>query len=168
MLQDIINAQKLLDERIETEKGLDGDALISEFILAFTVEVGEMVNEWRRFKVWSQDREPRPELLEEYVDGLHFVISVGNKFGMKPELIFMPNDIYKQEANHNIVIHQLHLVIYSATQHAVGVELPTYTWETVVSEYLNLGVMLGFDLKQIYDAYFEKNQTNHTRQDNNY
>jgi dimeric dUTPase (all-alpha-NTP-PPase superfamily) len=58
------------------------------------VELGECANEWRGFKFWSvnqiphtsavrvptmmeEDKEYYNPLLEEYVDGLHFVLELG-------------------------------------------------------------------------------------------
>lgn len=33
----------------------------------------ECANDWRGFKYGSEDAKPKETLLEEYVDGLHFV-----------------------------------------------------------------------------------------------
>src|SRR3989337_2540496 len=109
--------QKILDERIIKEKGLEGQDLLPNKILALQVELGELVNERRGFKHWSTDQKPRYErkchacngegrfplhedgltpdieteeclycegtgieakpILEEYVDCLHFILSIG-------------------------------------------------------------------------------------------
>ncbi|WP_236620399.1 dUTP diphosphatase, partial [Geobacillus thermodenitrificans] len=93
--------QRQLDEYIEREHPRqEGEDRLSKKILALMVELGELANEWRGFKFWSHDQVPRtrvlvnrttddigfknigPEhiknpLLEEYVDGLHFLLSIG-------------------------------------------------------------------------------------------
>ncbi|OQP08284.1 dUTP diphosphatase, partial [Geobacillus thermoleovorans] len=72
-LQKLFEAQRELDEHIDKIHPREKTRL-EEKILALQTELGEIANEWRQFKFWSNDREPRTErLLEEYVDGLHFV-----------------------------------------------------------------------------------------------
>src|SRR5690625_3524767 len=104
-LQKLFDAQKKLDDHIRKEKGLEGQDLLDKKILALQVELGELAQEWRGFKFWSEDREPRYETVEiyvhgydgpgqstrasieeyqrwpieeEYVDCLHFLLSIGN------------------------------------------------------------------------------------------
>src|SRR5579875_595315 len=109
-LTKLFEIQRALDDRIVKEKGLAGKDLVPMKLLALQVELGELANEWRGFKFWSEDQEPRlsnpncdlcegsgvyekvtdmpdyPEvltcvcaspLLEEYVDCLHFILSIG-------------------------------------------------------------------------------------------
>ena len=118
-LSKLFEMQRKLDERIIEEKGLQGQNLLDKKILALQVELGELANEWRGFKFWSNDQEARIQvkipcrncgghgegyfagykwtgqkekcivcngtgiigvknpLLEEYVDGLHFLLSIG-------------------------------------------------------------------------------------------
>ena len=49
-------AQKKLDDHIIQEKGLQGQDLLDKKILALQVELGELCQEWRGFKFWSEDR----------------------------------------------------------------------------------------------------------------
>ncbi|MGE6624638.1 dUTP diphosphatase [Bacillus pumilus] len=51
--------QKELDDRIIREKGLEGQDLLPGLILALQVELAECANEWRGFKFWSNDQQPR-------------------------------------------------------------------------------------------------------------
>ena len=77
-LQILFSMQRQLDERIETERGLRGERLIERKLLALLVEVGELANETRCFKFWSSKPKAADEtILEEYVDGLHFILSLG-------------------------------------------------------------------------------------------
>src|SRR5699024_5544203 len=102
------------DLHIVKEKGLEGQDLLDKKILALQVELGELANEFRGLKFWSENQEPnvlsykcsecgftRKEnidcpladehyefymigfnpLLEEYVDCLHFILSIGNDLG---------------------------------------------------------------------------------------
>lgn len=56
-LKELFEMQKKLDEHIIEEKGLEGQDLLPKKILALQVELGELANEWRGFKFWSEDQE---------------------------------------------------------------------------------------------------------------
>lgn len=58
-LSKLFEMQRELDERIVREKGLEGQNLLPNKILALQVELGELANEARFFKYWSNDQEPR-------------------------------------------------------------------------------------------------------------
>ena len=91
-LVELFRAQKILDDRIVDEHNLQGQDLLPKKILSLLVELGELCQEWRGFKFWSSDQEPRTKevlgwvnpqkyknpLLEEFSDCLHFILSIGN------------------------------------------------------------------------------------------
>ncbi len=56
-------------------------------MLALLVEIGELANETRCFKYWSnKPASEREVILEEYVDGLHFILSIGIDLGIDKKL----------------------------------------------------------------------------------
>ena len=57
-LQKLFETQKVLDDKIVKEKGLEGVDLLDKKILALQVELGELANEFRGFKFWSENQEP--------------------------------------------------------------------------------------------------------------
>ncbi len=70
-LQKLLETQKILDDRIIEQHGLEGQDFLPEKILALQVELGELANEWRGFKFWSEDQEPRtyaPNVKDECKD----------------------------------------------------------------------------------------------------
>src|SRR5690606_21703075 len=98
-LSKLFEMQAKLDAHIEREhpRKENEDRLVKK-ILALQVKLGELANEWQGFKFWSNDQEPRTKtyksklspggefyrgiyeanpLLEEYVDCLHFILSIG-------------------------------------------------------------------------------------------
>lgn len=198
-IQKLFETQKILDDKIVKEKGLEGVDLLDKKILALQVELGELANEWRGFKFWSEDREPRVEeeilirceycrgsgeivdrrcpkcdgagevllhvknpLLEEYVDCLHFILSIGLKHEFDEMLPLL-------------AIEQLSLV--DITQQFTA--LMRTDWELYeegdggyfhegLELFLALGSMLGFTWEQIEQAYYDKNKVNHERQNNGY
>ncbi|GAA0735393.1 dUTP diphosphatase [Clostridium oceanicum] len=85
-LKDLYELQKELDDYIleNKKKKIDEKELLTDTILALHVEVSELANATRIFKHWS-NKGPmeRDEILEEYVDVLHFFLSVGNQLGFK-------------------------------------------------------------------------------------
>lgn len=63
-LTKLFEMQRELDERIIKEKGLEGQNLLSNTVLALQVEIGELANEWRGFKFWSTRQTPKMFPLE--------------------------------------------------------------------------------------------------------
>lgn len=61
-LEQLYELQKKLDARIIKEKGLEGQDLLPNTVLALQVEIAELANEWRGFKHWSNDRQPRTKV----------------------------------------------------------------------------------------------------------
>lgn len=58
-------------------------------MLALLVEIGELANETRCFKYWSnKPASEREVILEEYVDGLHFILSIGIDLGIDKNFLF--------------------------------------------------------------------------------
>ncbi len=77
----LFDRQRELDERIEEEHQLSGNQF-DERLLALLVELGELANETRSFKFWStKGPSPQDVILEEYVDGIHFLLSIGLALG---------------------------------------------------------------------------------------
>jgi len=180
-LENLFKTQKLLDDRIMDEHKLHGQDLLPKKILALQVELGELANEWRGFKFWSRDQEPRTKkyssdylvlpdgteiekesnpLLEEYVDCLHFILSIGNdlKIDIKEWSIdrFLNKTILGQFSQTYYVISDLQF------------EPNKIDLVIVLEHFLALGEMLGFTTDQIEQAYYQKNKINHQRQTDKY
>ncbi|KAA6447572.1 dUTP diphosphatase [Bacillus swezeyi] len=230
-LEKMFEMQKALDERIIKEKGLEGQDLLSNLILALQVELAECANEWRGFKHWSNNQEPRkklsttvgatPEnaaffrcesddcgeylnkedfknlfdpdyeecpickvgcvtafrdtnpLLEEYVDCLHFILSIGNRID------YLKNnqsvDELKRTTTKGTGVYAFmdvfNAIVYlndEVTGSTIDNELAHYFYENLFLRFNALGENLGFTLEQIEAAYMEKNAVNHQRQQEGY
>jgi dimeric dUTPase (all-alpha-NTP-PPase superfamily) len=174
-LQRLFNVQEVLRERINYN---EPDRPF-KLILALLTEIGECANEQRTWKFWSKDQHPRVwrarapymdiddadfynPVLEEFIDGFHFVIELGIEINVSieelkdqiiPEIYPMQDDITQQF----LVVHQ----------YAALMKEDDYYYE-LFNEYLNLGKMLGFTWEQIEQAYLDKNKINHLRQDSGY
>lgn len=210
-LTKLFETQAKLDEHIMQEHPeLRWQDNLDWKLLALQVELGECANEWRGFKKWSKDQEPRTAekiecftcagtgdenyefvseaaegnggheycecescngtgydgtrnpLLEEYVDCLHFILSIGlehtfNEFVEELEIESLKlRDVTQQFT----ALMRTDWEIYEEWQggyYHEGLEL-----------FIGLGEMLGFTWEQVEEAYFKKNQINHERQESGY
>jgi dimeric dUTPase (all-alpha-NTP-PPase superfamily) len=181
-LTKLFEMQRELDERIVKEKGLEGKDLLPQKILALQVELGECANEWRGFKFWSARQTPKepeynwkpnedgsnlvwePEygykshpLLEEYIDCLHFILSIG--------LHDEDYEIYYSENfQFDTVIDAFNYVFAHVSLLPKRID----EWRNVMDGFLELGRMIGFTWEQIKAAYMAKNAVNHNRQSTGY
>jgi dimeric dUTPase (all-alpha-NTP-PPase superfamily) len=159
-LQALYTLQRQLDERIEAQHGLEGKNLVDPKVLALLVELGELANETRCFKFWSVKPPAPPEkILEEYVDGLHFILSLGLDGGFT----FRGSRSQKPCLS---PVEQFLRVYQAVNQFYETQSLENY--ERLFAEYLYLGEQLGFSAEQIERAYTQKNEVNHERQNQNY
>lgn len=170
-LEKLFQTQKILRDRI----GYNEPDRPYKLILALITEIGECANEHRGFKFWSvnqlphtsavripcmmeEDKEYYNPLLEEYVDGLHFVLELGLEIGLET-FSYNPSHQHKYED----IERQFILVTWFATQ-----MLEDDFYNQLFNSYIELGFMLGFTWEQIEQAYFEKNVINHQRQEVGY
>lgn len=183
-LTKLFKIQAELDEKIVKEKGLEGQDLLDKKVLALQVELGELAQNWRGFKYWSEDQEPRTHkfklvesetehgekvvtptpynpLLEEYVDCLHFLLSIGNDLGV--------NRIeQKHKHRYDIETAFIHLFMGVGVISTRRDSVQEDNYKMTFSLFLRLGELLGFTWEEIEQAYYEKNKENHERQENGY
>src|SRR5690606_23656156 len=105
----------------------------------------------------EEDKEYYNPLLEEYVDIVHFTLSIANDLGYHEHKYVNPGHFDLNDLT--LGLTQLVTVL----PYAKNNKLPL-SFDYVIK----LGYQLGFDEKTVIDAYFEKNKVNHERQVNNY
>ena len=181
-------------------------------ILALQVELGELAQNWRGFKFWSEDQESNTEyvcelcegrkeisaltdtgsvgetyevydvyevdvacplcegydndenpMLIEYVDCLHFILSIGLDIGVKS---FKPKKLISFTNNITGQFNAVFKLIGAWDKVMLLIDHNLYY--VLVNNFLNLGEMLGFTWEQIEQAYIDKNKINHERQENKY
>lgn len=159
-LDKLFKLQNNLDERIVKEHNLHNEPLCSKKILALQVEISELANETRCFKFWSKKGPSSKErILEEYVDALHFILSLGLEKKYSDIKLNCKNYISElTEKFNNIYIDINDFVICPSKDN----------YKTLFEDFLCLGIDLGFNCLEIENAYHSKNTINHTRQDNGY
>lgn len=205
-LSELFETQKQLDAKIVKEKGLEGQDLLDKKILALQVELGELANEWRGFKFWSEDQESRTyeanpmdecekckgqplfyddnneritgwcencdgvgvhfhnPLLEEYVDCLHFILSIGNEIGIEDvEVSCDYTEDCSVETFNKLFYTFSELWAYESSNY-----IETH-YKILFQMFIGLGERhLGFTWEQIEQAYYDKNKINYERQENGY
>lgn len=152
--------QEELDNYILAQHHLKDENVFDKKLLALLVEVGELANETRCFKYWSlKPPSKREVILEEYVDGIHFILSIGLELKVND----YHTTIDRVEEEPTELFHQ----VYEAIAHLrTDPSVPSYY--QVFSAYLKLGVKLGFLAEDIRKAYHDKNKINFERQDQGY
>lgn len=157
-LSTLFDMQEALDHHIRRKQNIPANRnLVPYLVDALDVEIAELQNEVRYFKFWSADQNMRREAaLVEYVDGLHFFLSLGLAFGVPREFEPVPHrydDIRRQ---------------FRSLKRYIYVMEGPMQWYIAFNLFLGLGELLGFSWAEIVQAYMAKNQVNHERQDAGY
>ncbi|AST92806.1 dUTP diphosphatase [Sutcliffiella cohnii] len=160
-LDQLFLMQKELDSKIEEQHGLKKEELFDRKVLALQVEVGELANETRCFKFWSlKPSSPKEVILEEYVDGLHFILSLGLTLNYSMDIETEASVKMESVTEQFLVVYQL------ISQFRESRDEDTY--QVLFSSYIHLGELLHFEWKEIEQAYYKKNEVNHERQQTGY
>jgi len=185
-LTELFQIQKKLDERIIKEHGLEGRDLLDKKILSLQVEIGELCQNWRGFKFWSKDQEPRTKaerpvfdesigehvfvkvnpLLEEYVDCLHFILSIGTE--LKSEHVRWFKNGKSIDFSYSSITDQFNRLFEIVGEVNVSTDYECEEYEELFYTFIALGVLLRLDWEQIEQAYMDKNKINIERQNNGY
>ena len=161
-LQTIINLQLILDLAIaKKRKIIDNQEILIAKFLALIVEIAEFANERRSFKYWSsKPASSKKILLEEYIDGLHFIVSIANSLNLK-----IIDLVVTQQKYDNLNLAFLDLL-------AVTLKLLAQKSLVVINQWFNIyysiAKMCDFSDTDIFECYLNKNQINHLRQEQNY
>lgn len=210
-LTKLFETQAKLDEHImQAHPELRGQNNLDWKLLALQVELGECANEWRGFKKWSKDQEPRTvvyedckscdakgsisyhgngsgewlpckdcegsganlagnPLLEEYVDCLHFILSVGIDLQVQHDYIF---DLNRDDEESIIDLfaecYAFAGDLYWNSKNGSTITESQNDYQTLLFHFNHLGRKLGFAWEQVEEAYYAKNKVNHERQNAGY
>ena len=157
----LFSMQQELDAKIEAQHQLQNERLMERKILALLVEVGELANETRCFKFWSlKPPAPLDVILEEYVDGIHFILSLGLEIDVNPSIHFEHKQSERNVAEQFLKVYET-ITTFKEEQTMI-------VYGKMFEEYLFLGQLLGFSNEQIEEAYVLKNEVNHDRQQQGY
>ena len=153
----LFGMQNVLDHHIESEHPRQkGESRHHEKVLALLVELGELANETRCFKFWShKPPSERKVILEEFSDGVHFLLSIGLENEIK-EFKIAPD---KKES-----LKEQFIGLFNSFS-VLSISFSVKSYSAAWSAYVGLGEMLGFSWDEVEAAYIQKNEKNHKRQD---
>lgn len=156
----LFEMQRALDAYIENNHQL-GDTF-KERGLALIIELAELANETRCFKFWSTKGPSETSVvLEEYVDSIHFLLSIGIEKGFDSLAQWPAGNRGEQS------LTELFLDTGKAIYAFLG-ELTMERYKDIWKQYGAIANALGFTEQQIMQAYIDKNEENYARQRNGY
>ncbi|KIL53272.1 hypothetical protein KP77_02480 [Jeotgalibacillus alimentarius] len=158
--EELYHMQYELDSFIEKENNLSGKDLLREKLLALSVEAGELANETRCFKFWSRKGpSEKSVILEEYVDGIHFLLSIGL------EKDFRFSDSAAEEGSQSLTDL---FIAYNTSISEFERDQTKDHYIQMWRVYLAIGEKLSFSAQDTIEAYIQKNKVNVERQKNEY
>lgn len=165
-LNNLFSLQKSLDELITNKHDLTSKNLIRSKILALFTEFGELSNEIKAFKYWSVSKKvDSNKILEEYVDCLHFLLSIGIDKNYTSFEIVPESSDEEELKDTDIIARLLNLYIYMSDFYVT----PSFdNYVTLFQDFIYLGLTLEYSIEEIEEAYLTKNNVNIERQRNNY
>ncbi|MGL5246464.1 MAG: dUTP diphosphatase [Mycoplasmoidaceae bacterium] len=159
----IISTQIELDNFIEKNHKLLKRNLISRKRLALIVELSELCNEVRCFKFWSLKKSSHKDIiLDEFVDCLHFIISIGIFYGIKEMKFSLKSSSNKKKDNIQLSKSFIDLI---SNVSSLNSEKKV---KTFIKKLFQLAIDLDLTFNEINKAYFLKNEININRQKENY
>ena len=107
-------------------------------------------------------------LLEEYVDCMHFILSIGNELGYQytPRTYMVSDDVTKIFIEINYKASELAYIVseFEMKSHRYAFD----AYQDLFDCFLWLGKKLGFTWAHVEHAYYQKNKENFRRQEEGY
>jgi len=130
-------------------------------VIALEVELSEFANEVRFFKFWSNKEMDREKALTEYVDALHFFLSLANDFNID---FNMGSDINDNDYSLKICYSRCKKWVLDILDSPE----PEKVWQVAFSWFWAMGEIVGFTEQEVFFEYIRKNKINHERQESGY
>lgn len=159
-LKELLEMQRVLDENILKAKGIT-EYPLENMKIALFVELGELMNEFpTKFKHWKSSAvDNREKGLEEYVDCLHFALSITNAKVTLAKYEHYFREYEKTSTWLEDTFELLDDVLY---------DLSEEYYADLLDDLFRVGNYLGFTWEEIYEAYKKKNAVNYERLKNGY
>ena len=158
--KELFDKQKELDLDIQKRHNLSYADTMEKRTLALFVELGELANATRCFKYWSnKPSEERSRVMDEYADGMHFLLSLGIAHDIKVTAYE-----YKAEKQD---LTNLILRMYEAIS-AFASDSSEDNYCLMFEIYMLIAYALDMSKDDIFESYLLKLGVNYQRQKNNY
>ena len=158
-LKELLEMQRVLDENIFKTHGIT-EYPLENMKLALFDELGELLHEFpTKYKHWKKTAVDNSENgLEEYVDCLHFALSLANHLGVWLCESFEYEDCKLDEKYFSLYFHLVTLCDEVGLEHG----------GPILKRLFRLGNYFGFTWDEIYSTYKKKNAVNYERLKNGY
>lgn len=159
-LTPLFEKQAELDETIAKNHNISYATTRNKRTLSLLVELGEFANATRCFKYWSnKPSESMERVLDEYVDGLHFFLSLGVDISTSKKLYGFTK--YADNLTDQILLsYKLVSEFYKKQDDK--------SYCKAFQSFLNIVPLLHVRWTTIINAYNKKLAENYHRQENNY
>jgi dimeric dUTPase (all-alpha-NTP-PPase superfamily) len=186
--------QKEYESQLLDAKGLNRKELFDKKLLALKTELGELANEHRCFKFWSEDQEPRTEmitktsyiyvdafkdpvkkvqskwpgnpLLEEFIDCLKFSLSIAADLDIEPDDFYPWHEEIYEDIPKTFNLAFYYISALSITPSKVSQK--NY-FQNFFLHLMSLGFKhFNFTEEQITVAFKEKHKVNYKRLETGY
>lgn len=158
-LNTLFQKQKQLDEYIYKNKGVTAEQIYEKKIVAFIRELSELAEEMKTFKYWkSAVMVDRNRIKEEYIDVIHFTLSIANDLGVHEHEYVQtePKDLNK------LIIGITNLAT------VISVSKDKEQVKSLINNVIALGYQLNLTEHDVIEAYDKKNAVNYERQESGY
>ena len=153
--------QAELDAEIAETHNVSYESTFSRRVMALLVELGEFANETRCFKYWSlKGPSPKEVILDEYADGLHFLLSLGIPLGVSQYKHFF------HEVEEKDLTEAIHKVYEDVVELRKNYDVDHYA--KAFRDYLSIIPLFDYSSEEVIEAYLKKLGTNHKRQQEHY
>ncbi len=152
--------QKELDLAIQANHHVTYEETTERRFLALFVEIGELANATRCFKYWSnKPSEAREIVMDEYADGLHFLLSLGIANNIE-ETSFLYES---SDEDLSILFTKMYRLISNFKE-----KINEDNYRLCFENYLKIAYKLKMNEEDIFNSYLLKLGENYHRQETNY
>ena len=156
----LFNKQKELDLAIQVNHNVTYEDTMERRFLALNVEIGELANATRCFKYWSNKKsESKERIMDEYADGLHFLLSLGVANGIK-ETSF---EYEESDEDLSFLFNNMYSLISIFKENS-----NEENYRNCFKNYLKIAYKIEMNKDDIFASYLLKLGENYHRQETNY
>ncbi|SHK11020.1 Dimeric dUTPase, all-alpha-NTP-PPase (MazG) superfamily [Clostridium cavendishii DSM 21758] len=150
-LDKLFSHQNLINSKISVDKNLSEYKITARKQLTLQVRLSDLANETKCFN-YSTEKETKISkqlVLEKYVDCLGHILTLGidKNYVTLNSITIKPNDYCLSDQFLNLFIDLNDLIISPSIDH----------YETLLEDFMSLGVSLGFSSDQIEERFFNIN-----------
>ena len=157
---ELFKKQLDLDLEIQNKHHVTYKETLERRFLSLFVEIGELANATRCFKYWSnKPSEPRERVMDEYADGLHFLLSLGIALNIQ-------NHSFNQEETNEDLSH-LFVKMYEMIT-LLENKKSEDVYQKTFEHFLLIASKLNMNKDDIFSSYLLKLGENYHRQETNY